>query len=185
MRKKGKITQAVKFTPHITRRWCVCLWGWAFQWWEWWKPIGGRPSVKLSAAHQTARSECEWLAWPRCCTWGCTGKKCSTFLLLWSRNTHERDKQAHVWFAWHASAHTCHAHCQRGLSGQKPKHARSFLHERCNYSRGLQGWPIARDSGWWQLAGETKSTIVENWNWIWHKLEESVWVLIQECIDLN
>jgi hypothetical protein len=34
--------------------------------------------------------------------------------------------------------------------------------------------------GWW-----TKSTSVENWNYIWHKLEESVWVLIQECIDLK
>jgi hypothetical protein len=30
--------------------------------------------------------------------------------------------------------------------------------------KGLQGWPTARDSGWWQLAGETKSTSVENWN---------------------
>ena len=28
--------------------------------------------------------------------------------------------------------------------------------------RGLQGWPTARDSGLWQLAGETKSTSVEN-----------------------
>ena len=28
--------------------------------------------------------------------------------------------------------------------------------------RGLQGWPTARDSGSWQLAGETKSTSVEN-----------------------
>ena len=30
--------------------------------------------------------------------------------------------------------------------------------------KGLQGWPTARVSGWWQLAGETKSTSVENWN---------------------
>ena len=30
--------------------------------------------------------------------------------------------------------------------------------------QGLQGWPTARDSGWWQLAGETNSTSVENWN---------------------
>jgi hypothetical protein len=29
--------------------------------------------------------------------------------------------------------------------------------------QGLQGWPTARVSGWWQLAGETKSTSVENW----------------------
>ena len=51
--------------------------------------------------------------------------------------------------------------------------------------RGLQGWLSARVSGWWQLACETKSTSVENWNWIWHKLEESVWVLIQECIVIK
>jgi len=30
--------------------------------------------------------------------------------------------------------------------------------------KGLQGWPTARDSGWWQLAGEKKSTSVENLN---------------------
>ena len=30
--------------------------------------------------------------------------------------------------------------------------------------KGLQGWPTARVSGWWQLAGETKSTSVKNWN---------------------
>jgi len=56
---------------------------------------------------------------------------------------------------------------------------------QCQGLQGLQGWPTARVSGWWQLAGETKSTSVENWNYIWHKLEESVWVLIQECIDLK
>ena len=30
------------------------------------------------------------------------------------------------------------------------------------HQQGLQGWPTARDSGCWQLAGETKSTSVEN-----------------------
>jgi len=30
--------------------------------------------------------------------------------------------------------------------------------------QGLQGRPTARVPGWWQLAGETKSTSVENWN---------------------
>ena len=53
--------------------------------------------------------------------------------------------------------------------------------QRAQGLQGLQGWPTARDSGWWQLAGETKSTSVKNWYLIWHKLEESVWVLIQEC----
>jgi len=43
-----------------------------------------------------------------------------------------------------------------------------FVHKRagCKHNgwelglQGLQGWPTARVSGWWQLAGETKSTIV-------------------------
>ena len=42
-----------------------------------------------------------------------------------------------------------------------------FLSSQSRWSwgyKGLQGWPTARDSGWWQLAGETKSTSVENWN---------------------
>jgi len=30
--------------------------------------------------------------------------------------------------------------------------------------KGLQGWPTARDSGCWQLAGETKPTSVETYH---------------------
>jgi len=40
----------------------------------------------------------------------------------------------------------------------------SPVHNVQGVTRGLQGWPTARDSGWWQLAGETKSTSVKNWN---------------------
>ena len=42
---------------------------------------------------------------------------------------------------------------------------------------GLQGWPTARDSGWWQLAGETKSTSVENWKGLqgWPTARVSGW----------
>ena len=42
------------------------------------------------------------------------------------------------------------------------------------YKDGLQPESLADG----KLAGETKSTSVENWNQIWHTLEESVWVLI-------
>jgi hypothetical protein len=32
-----------------------------------------------------------------------------------------------------------------------------------DHLQGLQGWPTARVSGWWQLAGETKSTSVKGY----------------------
>ena len=49
------------------------------------------------------------------------------------------------------------------------------------YKDGLQ--PESPADGNWLV--KQNQPVSKNWNYIWHKLEESVWVLIQKCIDLK
>ena len=59
--------------------------------------------------------------------------------------------------------HTCHVYVKIWQNTEALKcccHYRPHMSRSRGY-KGLQGWPSAWDSGWWQFAGETKSTSVE------------------------
>jgi hypothetical protein len=92
----------------------------------------------------------------------------ASFLALWYSRSKSL-KGSSVWLLYVVPP-TSQKDGVEGNGGSFKDGAEAFMLLLLNWFWGLQGlqgsqgWPTARDSGWWQLAGETKSPSVENWN---------------------